>query len=58
MFQSLNLSFTRGDDPQAVTENYRRVAEAMEERFRILSVRIRPIRRMSGGWIEAAGAMV
>ena len=23
MFQSLNLSFTRGDDPQAVTENYR-----------------------------------
>ena len=55
MFQSLNLSFTRGDDPQAVTENYRRVAE---ERFRILSVRIRPIRRMSGGWIEAAGAMV
>ena len=29
MFQSLNLSFTRGDDPQAVTENYRRVAEAM-----------------------------
>lgn len=49
MFQSLNLSFTRGDDPQAVTENYRRVAEAMEERFRILSVRIRPIRQMSGG---------
>lgn len=29
MFRSLNLSFTRGDDPQAVTENYRRVAEAM-----------------------------
>ena len=29
MFQSLNLSFTRGDNPQAVTENYRRVAEAM-----------------------------
>ncbi len=26
---SLNLSFTRGDNPQAVTENYRRVAEAM-----------------------------
>ena len=29
MFRSLNLSFTRGDNPQAVTENYRRVAEAM-----------------------------
>ena len=29
-----------------------------EERFRISSVRIRPIRQMSGGWIEAAGAMV
>ena len=29
MFQSLNLRFPRGDDPQAVTENYRRVAEAM-----------------------------
>ena len=24
MFRSLNLSFTRGDNPQAVTENYRR----------------------------------
>ena len=29
MFESLNLSYTRGDDPAAVTENYRRVASAM-----------------------------
>ena len=29
MFESLNLSFTRGDDPAAVLENYQRVAEAM-----------------------------
>ena len=57
MFQSLNLSFTRGDNPQAVktTAGWQR---RWEERFRILSVRIRPIRQMSGGWIEAAGAMV
>lgn len=30
MFSELNLSFTRGDDPQAVLENYRRVAEALD----------------------------
>lgn len=29
IFGSLNLSFTRGDDPEAVMENYRRVAKAM-----------------------------
>ena len=29
MFRSLNLSFTRGDDGEAVLENYRRVASAM-----------------------------
>lgn len=29
IFRSLNLSYTRGDDPRAVTENYRRVARAM-----------------------------
>lgn len=29
VFQSLNLSYERGDDPEAVTENYRRVAEAL-----------------------------
>lgn len=29
IFESLNLSYTRGDDPEAVTENYRRVAAAM-----------------------------
>lgn len=29
IFRSLNLSYTRGDDPKAVTENYRRVARAM-----------------------------
>ena len=28
IFESLNLSFTRGDDPDAVKENYRRVAAA------------------------------
>ncbi len=30
MFESLNLSFTRGDEESAVLENYRRVAEALE----------------------------
>ena len=29
IFESMNLSFTRGDDEQAVKENYRRLAEAM-----------------------------
>lgn len=29
MFESLNLSFTRGDDKDAVTENYRRVVAAL-----------------------------
>ena len=29
IFRSLNLSFTRGDDREAVLENYRRVASAM-----------------------------
>lgn len=28
-FSTMNLSFTRGDDPQAVLENFRRVTEAM-----------------------------
>lgn len=28
IFESLNLSYTRGDEPDAVTENYRRVAAA------------------------------
>ncbi len=28
-FKSLNLSFTRGDDPDAVMENYRRIASAL-----------------------------
>ena len=28
IFESLNLSFTRGDDPDAVRENYRRIAAA------------------------------
>ncbi len=29
MFDSLNLSFTRGDDEKKVLENYKRVAEAI-----------------------------
>ncbi len=29
IFESLNLSYTRGDNPEAVTENYRRVANAL-----------------------------
>ena len=33
MFRSLNLSFTRGDDPQAVTENYRRVQRQWRNAF-------------------------
>lgn len=28
-FASLNLSFTRGDDPEHVRENYRRIADSM-----------------------------
>ena len=33
MFSALNLSFTRGDNPEAVMENYRRVARALEVDF-------------------------
>lgn len=33
IFSALNLSFTRGDDHDAVTENYRRVAQAMDVEF-------------------------
>ncbi len=29
IFSSMNLSFTRGDDPEAVRENYRRIGAAM-----------------------------
>ena len=29
IYASMNLSFTRGDDPQAVEENYRRISEAI-----------------------------
>lgn len=29
MYSSLNLSFTRGDDPECVTENYRRIGKLM-----------------------------
>ena len=29
MFSSMNLSYTRGDDPQAVDENFRRAGEAI-----------------------------
>ncbi|GHU41840.1 laccase domain protein [Clostridia bacterium] len=29
IFESMNLSFARGDDPTAVQENYRRIGEAM-----------------------------
>lgn len=28
-FATMNLSFTRGDDPECVTENYRRIAKAL-----------------------------
>ena len=28
-FATMNLSFTRGDDPACVEENYRRVADAL-----------------------------
>lgn len=33
IFSELNLSFTRGDDQEAVKENYRRVAQAMDVPF-------------------------
>ena len=29
MYSSMNLSFTRGDEEQAVLENYRRMADAL-----------------------------
>ena len=29
IYQSMNLSFTRGDDPEKVAENYRRISSAM-----------------------------
>lgn len=30
IYESLNFSFVRGDDPQHVTENYRRIAQALQ----------------------------
>lgn len=30
IFSSMNLSFTRGDEPEAVKENYRRIAEILQ----------------------------
>lgn len=33
IFSSMNLSFTRGDEPEAVYENYRRIAEVLETRM-------------------------
>lgn len=33
MFESLNLSFSRGDEPQAVQENFRRVAQVMGTKY-------------------------
>ena len=33
-FASMNLSFTRGDDPEAVTENFRRICTAMGVDYR------------------------
>ena len=29
IFSTMNMSFTRGDDPQAVTENYKRICDAL-----------------------------
>lgn len=34
IFGTMNLSFTRGDDPEAVMTNYRRLMEAMEMDYR------------------------
>ena len=48
IFSSMNLSFTRGDDPARVKENYRRAAAALGYRQSISSVRIRPTRQMCG----------
>lgn len=46
---SMNLSYTRGDDPAHVDENYRRIAAAIRREARsIWSARIRPIRRTYG----------
>lgn len=33
IFETMNLSFTRGDDPAAVEENYRRLSEAMDVEY-------------------------
>lgn len=30
IYESMNLSFTRGDDPEAVAENYRRIADILQ----------------------------
>ena len=51
IFESLNLSFTRGDKKEAVTENFhRRITAGLQlplaKRRRILSVRFRRTQRM------------
>lgn len=33
MFSSMNLSFTRGDDPEAVRENFKRLSDALEVEY-------------------------
>ena len=43
IWSSMNLSYSRGDDPDAVTENYHRIARAIGFLLRVLWLRIRPI---------------
>lgn len=49
IFRSLNLSFTRGDDREAVLENYRRVASAMGTDIARVVTSVRPTHKYSPG---------
>lgn len=42
----MNLSFTRGDEEEAVRENYRRLASALDVDYDKFVLRIRHIRQM------------
>lgn len=47
-YSSMNLSFERGDDPEAVRENFRRMGDATEFPVRIWYFQSRRILQMSG----------
>ena len=56
IFSSMNLNFKRGDDPDAVLENYRRMAAALNCVWRIWFYLIRRIQPMSVSSQRRTGA--